>query len=151
VYTPDTRVKTGILLATTGMGDEHIRAAAAKFSCLRTASFARMAAPTLVVVGDKDTSDGLSVRGAEAHADPYFFGSGPKSLLTIAGGEHMLGGITGYDTVETTDESPERVAAIQRLSLAYLYSALYPDDRSWDETCEVLQKIPELGSVRNKK
>jgi pimeloyl-ACP methyl ester carboxylesterase len=150
VYTPDARVKTGILFAANGIGDEYISAAAAKFSCLRTVGFARMTLPTLVVAGDKDTSHELSTRGAEAHADPYYFSNGSKSLLTVAGGEHMLGGITGYDTVETTDESPERVAIIQRLSLAYLYSAFYPDDRYWDEACAVLQEISELGSVRNK-
>jgi hypothetical protein len=35
----------------------------------------------------------------------------------------MLGGISGYLVTETTDENPERVAAVQRLTCAYLQSA----------------------------
>ncbi len=42
----------------------------------------------------------------------------PKCLLTLFGAEHGLGGVSGYDVAETTDESPERVAALQRLTFA---------------------------------
>lgn len=51
---------------------------------------------------------------------------GPKSLLTLFGAEHGLGGVAGYDVAETTDEDPGRVAAVQRLTWAYLRSTLYP-------------------------
>jgi len=43
----------------------------------------------------------------------------------------MLGGISGYQVTETTDENPQRVAAVCRLTSAYLRSALDPEDRSW--------------------
>lgn len=43
----------------------------------------------------------------------------------------MLGGIAGYQVTETTDENPHRVAAVQRLTSAYLRSTLHPEDGSW--------------------
>jgi hypothetical protein len=56
---------------------------------------------------------------------------GQAFQLTLFGAEHSLGGITGYDLKETTDENPERVALIQRLTWAYLRTALDPADSSW--------------------
>ncbi|GIG83478.1 hypothetical protein Pka01_66050 [Planotetraspora kaengkrachanensis] len=112
----DERVKAGVLLASTGAGDDHLSDMAKRFTALRTARFDEMTTPTLVIVGDKDDSPELTDRGPAHHADGYHQAPGPKSLLTLHGAEHMLGGITGYDTVETTDEDPERVAVIQRMS-----------------------------------
>jgi len=43
--------------------------------------------------------------------------------------------ISGYDAAETTDENPERAAAVQRLTWAYLRSALYPEDGAWSAAC----------------
>ncbi len=37
-------------------------------------------------------------------------------------------GVSGYDVAETTDEKPERVAALARLAWAYLRSEPYPGD-----------------------
>ncbi len=54
-----------------------------------------------------------------------------EPLLTLFGAEHSLGGIPGYNVTETTDENPERVALIQRLTWAYLRSAFYPEVPSW--------------------
>ena len=62
----------------------------------------------------------LTVQGPEWHTDPYFLSPGPKSLLTVFGAEHGLGGVTGYDAAETTDEKPERVAAVAHLAWADL-------------------------------
>jgi hypothetical protein len=45
--------------------------------------------------------------------------------------EHALGGIVGYEVAETTDETPERVAVIQRLSAACLRTALHIDEGAW--------------------
>ncbi len=109
-----------------------------------------MTTPTLVVVGDKDNEPQLTSRGSDYFADPYFLSPGPKSLLTLSGGEHMLGGITGYDAVETTDENPERVATIQRLTLAYLQSTLYAGDPAWFEACAAFAALKELGHIENK-
>jgi hypothetical protein len=62
-----------------------------------------MTTPALVVAGDKDVSSHLTVRGMDWHADPYFLSTGLKCLLTLFGAEHLLGGVSGYDAVETTD------------------------------------------------
>jgi hypothetical protein len=104
-----------------------------------------------VVVGDKDVSPHLTVRGADWHADPYFLSTGPKSLLTVFGGEHLLGVISGYDVAETTDENPERVALVQQLTTAYLRTALYPEDPS----CQVgikslMEGANPMGRIESK-
>ena len=150
IFVPDARVKAGVLMATTGAAGDHLTAASTRFAPFRTAGFADMATPTLVVIGDKDFTWELSSKGAEYHADPYTFAPGPKSLLTLVGGEHLLGGTTGYDAAGTTDENPERVAVIQRLSLAYLQSALYQGDTSWTEASAVFAELSDLGSIENK-
>lgn len=142
------RIKAGVLLAAPGNGGASLNAFAFEnFTFFRNNSFAEMKTPTLVVAGDKDVSTYLSVRGADWHADPYTHSPGPKSLLTLPGGEHGLGGIAGYDVAETTDESPERVAVVQRLTWAYLRSTLYPGDPAWSEACTALE---ELGRVESK-
>jgi hypothetical protein len=150
ISVPDARVKAGILLASTGAGGDHLTEASARFACLRTAGFADMTTPALVVIGDKDLTPELSSKGADYHADPYTFSPGPKSLLTLFGGEHLLGGVTGYDAAGTTDENPERVAIIQRLSLAYLQSTLYDGDPSWTEASAAFAELGDLGSIENK-
>ena len=49
----------------------------------------------------------------------------PKSLLTLGDAEHIFGGISGYDALETSDENLARVGQVQRLTWAYLrYGAL---------------------------
>ncbi len=83
-----------------------------------------------MVAGDKDDSP-LTVLGPEWFTDAYTLSPGADWLLTLFGGEHMLGGLSGYLVAETTDENPERVAAVQRLTSAYLQSALDPGDGSW--------------------
>jgi len=109
-----------------------------------------MTTPALVVVGDQDASKYLCVRGPLWHADPYRLGTGPKSLLTLYGGEHILGGVSGYDVAETTDESPERVAVIQRMTWAYLRSTLYPGDPAWPTPCAAFAELGTLGAVESK-
>ncbi len=113
-------------------------------------TFAGMTTPALVVAGDQDKSL-LSVRGPDWFTDPYFLSPAPKSLLTVFGGEHSLGGITGYSVTETTDENPERVALIQQLSVAYLRTALGLDDTSWTEAVAELSHSTEpQGRVESK-
>lgn len=146
------RIKAGVLLTPPGSGGADLSAFAAEHvSFFRNPSFAEMTTPTLVVVGDNDVSPHLTVRGADWHADPYRLSTGPKCLLTISGGEHLLGGVSGYDAAETTDESPERVATVQRLTWAYLRSALYPKDSAWSVACAALAELNEqLGRVECK-
>jgi hypothetical protein len=90
-----------------------------------------MTTPTLVVVGDKDDTPrqhGLTVRGPDWRTEPYTLSPGEKSLLTLFGAEHSLGGIASYDVKETTDDSPARVALIQRVTWACLRHALGLDE-----------------------
>jgi predicted dienelactone hydrolase len=145
----DPRIKAGVLLAPPGNGGADLSAFAAEnFAFFRHPSFADMTTPALVVVGDSDVSPHLTVRGADWHADPYFLSTGPKCLLTLFGAKHGLGGVSGYDVAETTDESVERVAAVQRLTWAYLRSALYPEDPAWSAALEGLDNA--LGRVECK-
>lgn len=68
---------------------------------------------------------------------------GPMGAPTpVVSVEHSLGGIPGYTVTETTDENPDRVAAIQRLTWAYLRSALYPADPSWPAARAALMGMP---------
>ncbi len=148
----DPRIKAGVLLAAPGRGGDALtEPVAASLPFLLTTDFSRMTTPTLVVAGDKDTSTHLTVRGAEWHADPYVLAPGPKSLLTLFDAEHGLGGISGYDVAETTDENPGRVTAVQRLTWAYLRSELYPGDSAWQTACDAMTADADpLGRVESK-
>jgi hypothetical protein len=147
------RIKAGVLLSAPGNGGADLSAFAAEnYSFFLHPSFAEMTTPALVVAGDgdKDVSQHLTVRGADWHADPYRLSTGPKCLLTLFGAGHGLGGVAGYDAAETKDESPERVAAVERLTWAYLRSALYPGDSAWSAARAALTKLNELGRVECK-
>lgn len=146
------RIKAGVLLAAPGDGGASLNPAiVARAPFFQHPSFAEMTTPALVVVGDKDDSPHLTVRGADWHADPYRLSTGPKSLLTLFDAEHGLGGISGYDAGETTDENPERVALVAQLTGAYLRTALYPEDPSWPEASQALQDAPTpMGRIESK-
>ncbi|MEV0223142.1 chlorophyllase [Streptomyces sp. NPDC050704] len=146
------RIKAGVLLAAPGRGGDAITEFVAEnYSFFLSMDFSKMTTPALVVAGDKDASAHLTVRGPEWHADPYFLSPGPKSLLTLFDAEHGLGGVSGYDVAETTDENPERVSAVQRLTWAYLRTELYPGDAAWQEARDALTAGPDpLGRVESK-
>ena len=145
------RIKAGVLLAAPGRGDAVTDFAAENYPFFTTIDFAAMTTPTLVVAGDKDSSPHLTIAGPDWHADPYFLAPGPKTLLTLFDAEHGLGGVSGYDVAETTDENPERLAAVQRLTWAYLRSELYPGDSAWQAARDALAAGPEpLGRVESK-
>ncbi|MDF9810866.1 chlorophyllase [Streptomyces sp. SPB162] len=148
----DPRITAGVLLAAPGRGGDALTGSIAEnFPFLLTTDFSRMTTPTLVVAGDKDESAHLTVRGPDWHADPYVLSPGPKSLLTLFDAEHGLGGISGYDVAETTDENLERVAAVQRLTWAYLRTRLHPGDSAWQTACGALAADPAaLGRVESK-
>lgn len=139
----DPRIKAGVLLAATGRGGDAVTPFVAEnYPFLTTTNFSAMAAPALVVAGDKDDSAFLTVMGPDWHADPYHLAPGPKSLLTLYGAEHGLGGVSGYDVGETTDEDPDRVATIARLTGSYLRSRLYPGDSAWQTARDALAADP---------
>ncbi len=146
------RIKAGVLRASTGRGGDAVTEFVAKnYSFFLTTDFSEMTTPTLVVAGDKDISPHLTIRGADWHTDPYFLSPGPKSLLTLFDTEHGLGGVSGYDAAETTDENPERVAAVQRLTWAYLRTALYPEESAWPAARAALMDARNpLGRVESK-
>jgi hypothetical protein len=73
----------------------------------------------------------MSSRGPDWFTDAYTHSPGATDLLTLHGAEHALGGIVGYQVAETTDENPERVAVVQRLTTAYLGTDLPVDETSW--------------------
>ena len=146
----DRRIKAGVLLAPPGSGGDDLAGMALKIPFFRSPSFAEMITPALVVVGDKDVSPHLTKRGADWHADPYLLSTGPKCLLTITDGEHLLGGISGYDAAETTDENPERVATVQRLTTAYLRYVLGIGEDDWSAAVSALGELPELGRLECK-
>lgn len=146
------RIKAGLLLSAIGNGGADLSEFAAKnFSFFSSISFTEMTTQALIVAGDNDVSPHLTVRGADWHADPYSLSPAPKSLLTVFGAGHLLGGVSGYDAAETTDENPERVALVQQLTAAYLRSALYSGDDSWHLACNALEEQPEpLGKIASK-
>ncbi|MEV0032041.1 chlorophyllase [Nocardia sp. NPDC050793] len=145
----DPRVRAGVLLALTGLGDDLTPFAAEHFPFMRP-SFDTMTTPALIVAGDNDQSH-LSTRGPDWFTDPYTHSPGNKSLLTLLDAEHSLGGIPGYEVAETTDESPARVALIQQLTTAFLRSALYPDDTGWLAAATALAEDPNpLGKLQSK-
>ncbi|GIF15682.1 alpha/beta hydrolase family protein [Actinoplanes teichomyceticus] len=126
----DARVRAGVLLALTGTGGDSLTPFAAEHFPFMHPDFTGLTTPSLLVAGDRDRSM-LSVRGPEWFTEAYSLSPGVRSLLTLSGAEHSLGGITGYASTETTDESPERVALIQRVSVAFLRDRLHLADSAW--------------------
>lgn len=122
-------VSAGALIAATGTGDTLTPFAAEHLPFMRP-DYSTMTAPTLVVAGSKDQSQ-LSTRGPEWFTDAYHLSPSPKSLLTIAEGEHTLGGLAGEKVAETTDEDPARVALVADAISAYLHDAFKLDDATW--------------------
>ncbi|KOX13858.1 chlorophyllase [Nocardiopsis sp. NRRL B-16309] len=148
----DPRIGAGVLLAAPGRGGDAVTSFVAEnYAFLSTTDFSTMTAPALVVAGDKDASEHLAVAGPQWHADPFHLAPGRKALLTLFGAEHGLGGVSGYDVAETTDESPERVSAVQRLTSAYLRTEFYPGDPAWRDACAELTVGPDaVGRVEAK-
>ncbi|MFH9200142.1 alpha/beta hydrolase family protein [Streptomyces anulatus] len=122
-------VSAGALIAATGTGDTLTPFAAEHLPFMRP-DYSTMTTPALVVAGGKDRSQ-LSTRGPEWFTDAYHLGPSPKSLLSIAEGEHTLGGLAGEAVAETTDEDPARVALVADAVSAYLLDALKLDEAAW--------------------
>ena len=146
----DHRIKAGVLLAPAGKGGADLSPFAAEHFSFMNPNYAEMTTPCLVVAGDKDVSQ-LTVRGWDWSTDAYTLSPGANALVTLFGGEHMLGGISGYLAEETTDENPERVAVVQQLTLAYFRSALYPEDMAWATASAALAENPNaIAKIENK-
>ncbi|TXL86644.1 chlorophyllase [Streptomyces sp. IB2014 016-6] len=146
----DARVMGSIQLATAGKGgDELTPFAHENLPWLRDQDFSHIAAPGLVVAGDRDDLP-LSTRGPAWTTDPYTLSHGNKSLLTVHGAEHFLGGVSGYRAAETTDENPDRVALVQRVTLAYLRHVTGIDHTDWNNAQTVLAGGHPLGHLESR-
>ncbi|MGI3785873.1 MAG: hypothetical protein ACRYG2_34435, partial [Janthinobacterium lividum] len=137
----DPRVKAGVLLATTGTGGSDLTAFAQENFAFMSPDFDQLTTPTLVVAGDHDQSL-LSTRGPDWFTDVYRQSPGARSLLTVLGGEHSLGGIHAYRSADTTDEDPARVDAVRRITTAFLQQALDVDSSAWDRETAALAASP---------
>lgn len=142
------RIKVGVLLTAPGNGGDNLSAfAAAHYSSLNP-DYGYLTTQTLVVFGDNDQSPHLTIRGANWFIGAHYCASGSDCLPTLFNGKHRLGGIARYDAKETDDQSPDRLAVTQRMTSAYLQSALYPGDASRDEASKALQEqASSLGRV----
>ena len=146
----DPRVRACVLLAPPGKGTDLAAFASEHYPVLRNNSFAEMTTQALVVAGDQDQTPEFSDR-PDWRADAYTFSTGRKSLLTMFGAKHALGGVSGYDVSETQDESAERLGVVQRLTWAYLRSALYPEDSAWCKACTAMSsRSNPQGTVESK-
>jgi hypothetical protein len=147
------RIKAGVLLAAPGRGGDILTGwMAERVPFFHTTDFSRMTTPALIVAGDKDDSRHFTDIGPDWHTDPYRLAPAPKTLLTLFDAEHLLGGISGYDAAETTDENPERVAALARLTSAYLRTQFQLGDQdSWQVACQALTtEANPVGRVESK-
>ncbi|MEU6214522.1 chlorophyllase [Streptomyces sp. NPDC047023] len=146
----DPRVKAGVVLAAPGNGDDLAPFASEHYTVLRYTNFSTMTAPALVVAGDKDLNARFSDR-VSYRQDAYFLSPSPKRMLLLYGAEHILGGVSGFDAAETSDEDPERVAALRAMAWAYLRSQLYPGDTAWDDAVGALESMSSpFGRVESK-
>ncbi|MGW4371462.1 alpha/beta hydrolase family protein [Nocardia takedensis] len=146
----DPRVHAGVLLATAGLGGANLTPFAVEHFPFMNPTFAHLSTPALVVAGDRDDSP-LTVRGPDWMTDPYTLSPGDKSLLTLFGAEHSLGGIPGYEAAETTDENPALVALLRTVTTAYLRRALDIDDTDWHAVRKSLAEDPApLGRLESR-
>ncbi len=146
----DPRVVAGVVLAVAGTGGDELTAFAAEHFSFINPNFAQMTTPALVVAGDQDQSP-LSTRGPDWWTDAYTLSPADKSLLTLLGAEHTMGGIAGFSVHETTDWSLERIALIQQVTTAYLRSALNLEDEAWSHVRAALANDSHpLGRLESK-
>ncbi|WP_331737301.1 chlorophyllase [Streptomyces sp. NBC_00019] len=152
VHLVEPRIKAGVLLAAPGRGGEAFNGPMAQqWPIIGAVDFSTMTTPALVVAGDKDDPRHFTDMGPDWHTDPYTLAPSPKTLLTLFDAEHGLGGIAGYDAAETTDENPARVAALARLTAAYLHTQLHPGAPTWQTACEALLAGPgPVGRAESK-
>lgn len=145
----DDRVTAGVLLSLTGTGGDDLTPFAAETFPFMNADFTQLNTPALAVAGDHDQSL-LSTRGPDWFTDGYHLSPGIRELLVLFGGEHSLGGIAGIGLVATTDENPDRVALIQRVTTSYLRTALGVESSSWATARAAVAEAAALGRLDSK-
>lgn len=123
----DERIVTGVIMAGPGSGEDLADFAAEQYPDLAGTGFTKMTTQALVVYADKDHNPMFPNR-EDWRSDAFHRSPGDnKTLLALFGAEHMMGGVSGYDANETSDENPGRVAAVRALVWAHLRSALSPE------------------------
>ncbi|KAF5970914.1 hypothetical protein FCOIX_10137 [Fusarium coicis] len=145
---PDLRIKAGVLFGAIGASDDPSENGKSMLPFLDL-DFSNMTTPCLVFWGDSDVSPHLTNRGADWHNDPYKLSPGPKASFEVKDGKHGFGGISGWDAKECQDEGVERLAAMQRVTWAYLRTQLYGDG-SWDEAKKAIGQNPQIGKIEEK-
>jgi predicted dienelactone hydrolase len=146
----DKRITAGVIIGAPGTGGEALSKSGAERLPFHNTDFSEMRTPALVVWGENDGSEVLTVRGASWHQEPYALAPGPKASFMVKGAKHGFGGISGWDAAECADESPERLAAVSRMVSAYLKSQLGEGDDTWDRACAALAENETLGKVESK-
>ncbi|MGC4748044.1 alpha/beta hydrolase family protein [Micromonospora sp. DT201] len=146
----DARFSARVMIAAPGCGEDLNGLAAQPYVALTSTNFDGMTPKVLIVVGEKDWHPFFSNR-QDWRSDPYTAAPGPKTRLEIFDAEHGLGGISTFDAAETTDENPDRVAAVRALIWAYLRSELYPEDPAWTRAIAALaDSTTPIGRVESK-
>lgn len=145
------RIKAGVVMSAPGRGGDALSEYAAEhYPFLDKPDFSTMTTPALVVAGENDDVEYLSTAGPSWFVDPYTL-SPAKSLLTVLGAKHGLGGVAGFDLNETTDEHPGKVDMVRRITAAFLRAQLSADDKDWQEAVEALAAAAEpLGRIESK-
>lgn len=148
----DARVKAGLMLAPAGLAGTHRTPFATTYLPFMNPSFETLRTPTMVVAGENDVMAPLTTRGADWAADPYHLSPGGESLLTVFGAQHLLGGITSYESTGTGDENPVAVATIQFLTTAFLKSVLDAHDDSYALALAAFAQLRHpAGTIDNKR
>lgn len=144
------RVKTAVMISPPGARPGASEWLKEHYPVLVGSDFSTMKLQSLIVGGTEDNNPNFSVQ-PEWRADAFKLSPGPKSLLIMNGAEHMFGGISGYDAKETSDENPQRVADLQRITWAYLRSTLYADDKAWETVMpEIAEGAHPIGRIETK-
>lgn len=126
----DPRLGAAIAIAPPGNGADLADWARRRYPELGGVDLSTLSQPALILVGDRDSNANFSIRD-DWRSDSFRLAPGPMTLVTVFGGEHLLGGISGWDSREASDEDPARLAEVQRLTWAYLRSALGLDPSAW--------------------
>ncbi|KAF9766880.1 hypothetical protein IL306_000632 [Fusarium sp. DS 682] len=145
----DPRIKAGVVYGAIGTGGTDLSSNGSAMAPFLNLDFSTMKTPSLIFWGDSDVSPHLTNRGADWHLDPYKLSPGPKASFEVKDGKHGFGGISGWDAKECQDEGAERLAAMQRVTWAYLRSQLYGDD-SWEKAKKAIGEHPEIGKIEEK-
>ncbi|GAA4682710.1 alpha/beta hydrolase family protein [Frondihabitans cladoniiphilus] len=144
------RFAARVLMAAPGNGEDLDGQAGDFYPGLKGSNFAGMTPEALIITGEKDAHPFFASR-ATWRGDAFTESPSPKTQLTLLEAEHMLGGISGYDAAETSDENPERVAVLRAMIWAYLRSALFTGDTSWrDATAALAAHETPIAEVTTK-